>query len=62
MGIDEQIKRKEPGFGVKDSCDVGIPAKEGGYTTLISRFLRFHVSILWLLKLTLIPSGDVNRV
>ena len=40
MGIKKQEKRKEPGFGVKkDSCDAGIPANEGEYTTLISWFL-----------------------
>ena len=35
-GIGKQGKRKEPGFGgKKGNCDVGIPAKEGEYTTVL---------------------------
>ena len=50
VGIEKQEKRKEPGFGVKKgSCDVGIPAKAGENTTLISwsGFCVVHVSILF---------------
>ena len=48
-GIGKQGKRKEPGFGgKKGNYDVGIPAKEGEYTTVLISCSGFCVFLSYL--------------